>query len=202
VSIWRSTSTRAFLTQGLSVLAIGLFVALWRSFSLLDPFFLIAFLSCAAILVGPIVVKGYDYYNDCLALLRHGVIRACGATVVAFFIALVWINVQWKGDLLLPDGPVFISALLLSVAFTTCTAILLLLARERFDAKSAIWMFRGAVAVVVLVYRFFPQSWSAASAEFLIEHGPAQVVFGLALMVTSIDVVLLLAASHRWQREV
>jgi hypothetical protein len=187
---------RSLLTQGLAILAIGVFVAVWRSFSLLDPFFLIPFLSCAAVLVGPIVVAGFVSYSDPLELLLHAVLRACASTVLALIIALLWLNYQWKGELLLPDGPIFFSALLLSLSVTTLGAILMLFSRERLTAPRATWIYRAAVLCIVLVYMYFPQSWSNAITEFLIEHGTAQVVLGIAVLLTAVDAALLMKVSH------
>jgi hypothetical protein len=192
---------RSILTQGLAVLAIGLFVAIWRSFSLLDPFFLIAFLCCAAILVGPMVVAGYPQSSDRLLLLRHAVTRACALTLLALLVALVWLNFQWQGELLLPEGAVFFSALLLSIAVTTLGAILVLLTRDRLSARMATWTYRTAVVIAVLVYRFFPPSWSNALTEFLMENGTAQVVLGMAVIVTAVDAAFLLKTSQKWPDE-
>ena len=190
-----------FLTQGLAVLAIGLFVALWRGFSLLDSFFLIAFLCCSAILVGPIVVAGYRQYSDRIVLVRHAVIRACTMTLMAFAVALLWLNYQWQGEFLLPEGAIFFSALLLSVAVTTLAGILVLLTRDCLSARLTTWIYRAAVLAAVLIYRFFPQPWSNEMTEFLMEHGPAQVVLGLAVIVTAMDAVFLLKTSQKWPDE-
>ncbi len=196
-----SESRRSLLTQCLAVFAVGLFVALWRSFSLLDPFFLTTFLCCSGILAGPIVVAGYRQYSDRLALVRDAVIRSCAMTLAAFMIALTWLNYQWQGELLLPDGPIFFSALLLSIAVTTLAAILVLFLRDRLSARWTIWAYRATVLAALLTYRFFPQSSSNRMTEFVIEHGPAQIVLGLAVVVTAMDAAFLLKTSQKWPDE-
>lgn len=177
--------------QGLAILAIGVLVGIWRSFSLLDPFFLVVFLCCSVILVGPIVVAGYARYSDPFQLLRDAVLEACACTLLALVVAFAWLNYQWKGDVLLPDGAVFFSALLLSFALATLGGIMILLPRQRLRDQAATWAYRAGALLVVLGYIFFPQSWSYAISEFCMEHGIAQVVLGVSVAVTAIDAALL-----------
>ncbi|HYI92564.1 MAG TPA: hypothetical protein VEX68_03395 [Bryobacteraceae bacterium] len=196
-----SESRRTILTQCLAMFAVGLYVALWRSFSLLDPVFLITFLCCAGVLAGPIVVAGYPQYSDRLALVRHAVIRAFAMTLLALVVALAWLNYRWHGDLLLPDGPIFASALLLGISVTTLAAVLVLLLRDRLNARRTTWAYRATALAVLLIYRFFPQSSSNRITEFFTEHGPAQVVLGLAVVVTAMDAAFLLNTSQKWPDE-
>ena len=190
--LWR----RSLLLQAIGILALGVFVGFWRSFSLLDPFFLIPFLSCAAVLVGPIVVAGFISYSDPVELLVHAVLRACVSTLLAFLIALLWLNYQWAGELLLPDGPVFFSAILFSLSLTTLGGILILFSRERLTASRAMWIYRAAILLVVLLYTYFPQAWSNAITEFLLDFGTAQVVLGIAVLLTAVDAALLMKLSR------
>jgi hypothetical protein len=187
---------QSLITNGLAILAIGVFLAVWRSFSLLDPFFLIPFLCCAAVLVGPMVVAGFISYSDPLELLIHAVLRACASTLLALLIELLWLNYQWKGELLLPDGPIFFSALLLSLSLSTLGGIFILFSRNRMTATRATWIYRSMVVSAILIYIYFPKAWSNATTEFLIEHGTAQVILGVAVLITAVDAVLLMKLSH------
>src|SRR4051794_39199077 len=127
VQLRRSRRVREWAEQGVAAVGIGSFIAWWRGFSLLDPSFVVAFLSSSVILIGPIMAQRYHVDRRSTHVLRDAVRRACSTTTCALIVSLLWINLQWSGELLLPPWGVLASALLLAFAATVLAGTLTIL---------------------------------------------------------------------------
>lgn len=175
-----------------AALILGAFLGWWRSYSLLDPYFLVVFFCSPVILAGPALARSYEKPNALLA----SVLRSCITVLAAYFVGLLWINVQWP-DVLLPPVGAFVAAIALGGAVTAFGSMLMLLALRRFRAPVALRTFRFAVLGGVLLYLYFPASWSVAITELIVERGVAAVAFVLALIVGVADVVIWRSISGR-----
>lgn len=183
-------TSRGIVSQALAAIVIGAFIGWWRSFSLLDPFFLVTFLSSSVILMGPVVAQIYTAEGDATRIVRRAVLHATMTVTGALVVALIWINVQWSAELLLPPLLVLIAGIALSVAIATLGGFLMILALRRFARPVALRAFRFAILTAVLAYYLFPSRWSVTTTESVMEHGVTPVVAGMALLIAGLDLVL------------
>lgn len=164
---------------------LGLFVRMWRGYSMLDPFFFIPFACLSVILVGPLVLKENAIWKP--------VLLSCASACSILLVALTALNLPWQGAWLLPEWTVAVDALLLSGASATAVAV----ATRLFVNSMSKWVFRGIMLAGLIAWRFTPIPWSNSMVEHVMDWGLSTTALSAAAALVMLDAGLIYILSRR-----
>jgi hypothetical protein len=146
---------------------------------MLDPFFLIPF-ACLSIIMIPNRTR-----------VLPAVFRACGTVFCIVSVALIALNLPWEGTLLLPEWPVALDAIFLSIASAVGAAAASALFLSRLKPATSKWIVRAFVFTGLLAWRFTPVLASNAIIEKVMDWGLSTTALSVGAVLVLLDIALL-----------
>ena len=170
----------AVAVQVLGIVVVGVFVAGWWSYGLLNPLFFIGFGGVSLLLAIPATLA------DSCKTINFVVAKACGTTGMILVVALVCLN---RGSpiaqVLLPAPMTIFDAALLSIGVAFAGASVTAWLSQRFPAGRVRWGTRLLMVAALLTLRQMPPRWSYAATDAILSWGLTRAVLvltaGLAL---------------------
>ena len=186
----------AGIMQAAGIIAVGVFVASWWGYGLLNPLFFTGFGGVSLLLAGPALLASCA--QTVVRKIGIAVARASGATALILATSLVALN---RGSpveqVLVPEAATILDAALLSVAMAGLGASAALWLGQRFSPSHVRWGIRGAVLVGLLAFRQLPLRWTYAGMDAVLSWGLTPAVLVIAAVLTLMTVALARLAQQR-----
>ena len=179
----------------LIVLAFGVLVPWYKSFTLLDPRMIVAYACLAILFVAPASAEAAARSQDRSARAVLGSIAAVvaygwGVSLLILVTAFVTLNLtNWRGAVLTPPAALSSAALLFSLSASVVVAILSTLLARRFSAAGVKTILRLGFLLILLALVFssrLPEEWQIVLAE----HSTRRAITRLAWEGSAVCAIL------------
>ena len=174
--------------QLMAAVLLGLLVRAWRGFDA-DPFSHSPFACLAAVLAGPTFLDLRRKEPDApvLRLVGWAVARACGSVGIMVAVPLVALNYPWYETWLLPQWPVALDAVLLSLASATGAAAMTALLLARLSGGAVKWILRTFFLVGLVAWRFAPGAWGNSTIVTVLDWGVSTTALSMVAVFVAAD---------------
>ena len=186
----------------LIVLAFGILVPWYKSFTLLDPRMILAYACLALLFVAPASAESAAWGRQALAPIASVVAYGWGATLLILLTAFVTLNLtNWRGAVIKPPLALSSAALTFSLTASIAIAASSAVLARRFSAAGVKTIFRLGFLLVLLAFAFssrlLPERWQIALSEHTTRRAITRLAWEGSVVCAIIAAVLLIVIMRR-----
>ena len=182
----------AVVARMLGIVVVGIFVAGWWSYGLLNPLFFTGFGGVSFLLAVPATLASSGRH------MGIAVAKACGTTGLILVIALVCMNRgSPMAQVLLPEPMTIFDAALFCIAMAFAGTSVAAWLSQRFPPGRVRWGMRLVMIAGLLAFRQMPVRWTYAAMDAIPAWGLTRAVLVLTAGLALFTLVFLRLSRNR-----